>query len=132
MLQKVRLLQGTNTESEPGSVVSMRYVRHELWRRWSRTLVTALGLAAGVGLIMGIVGVSNGLSNAQNKVLSPLSSVGTDIVIERTVGVANTSSSTTTTTTTTAPAGFGGGRAGGGAGGGFFGRGLGEYESERQ
>ena len=72
----------------------MRYVRHELWRRWSRTLVTALGLAAGVGLVMGIVGVSNGLSNAQNKVLSPLSSVGTDIVVERTVGVANTSSST--------------------------------------
>jgi len=99
----------------------MRYVRHELWRRWSRTLVTALGLAAGVGLVMGIVGVSNGLSNAQNKVLSPLSSVGTDIVVERTVGVASTSSSTSTTTTTTAPGGFGGGRAGGGGGGGFFG-----------
>jgi len=103
----------------------MRYVRHELWRRWSRTLVTALGLAAGVGLVMGIVGVSNGLSNAQNKVLSPLSSVGTDIVVERTVGVANTSSSTSTTTTTTAPGGFGGGRAGGGGGGGFFGAGSG-------
>ena len=101
-------------------MVSMRYVRHELWRRWSRTLVTALGLAAGVGLVMGIVGVSNGLSNAQNKVLSPLSSVGTDIVVERTVGVASTSSSTSTTTTTTSPSAFGG-RAGGGGEGGFFG-----------
>ena len=109
----------------------MRYVRHELWRRWSRTLVTALGLAAGVGLVMGIVGVSNGLSNAENKVLSPLSSVGTDIVIERTVGVASTSSSTPTTTTTTPPGGLGGGRAGGGSGAGFFRRGLGEYEPER-
>ena len=103
----------------------MRYVRHELWRRWSRTLVTALGLAAGVGLVMGIVGVSNGLSNAQNKVLSPLSSVGTDIVVERTVGVASTSSSTPTTTTTTPPGGLGGGRAGGGSGAGFFGAGSG-------
>jgi len=46
-------------------MVSLGYVWHELRRRWSRTLVTALGLAAGVGLVMGIVGVSNGLSNAQ-------------------------------------------------------------------
>ena len=42
-------------------MVSFGYVWHELRRRWSRTLVTALGLAAGVGLVMGIVGVSNGL-----------------------------------------------------------------------
>ncbi|MGD0381316.1 MAG: ABC transporter permease, partial [Acidimicrobiales bacterium] len=81
-------------------MVSLAYVRHELLRRWSRTLVTALGLAAGVGLVMGIVGVSNGLSDAQNRVLSPLSTVGTDIVVERTVGVASTSASATTTTTT--------------------------------
>src|SRR5580658_3485643 len=94
-------------------MVSFGYVWHELRRRWSRTLVTALGLAAGVGLVMGIVGVSNGLSNAQSQVLSPLSSVGTDIVVERTVGVADTS---VTTTTTTTPGG-----AGGGGGGGFFG-----------
>lgn len=98
-------------------MVSIGYVWHELRRRWSRTLVTALGLAAGVGLVMGIVGVSNGLSNAQGQVLSPLSSVGTDIVVERTVGVANTSSTSSTTTTTTPAGGFGGGGRGGG---GFF------------
>ncbi|MGA2522163.1 MAG: FtsX-like permease family protein [Acidimicrobiales bacterium] len=112
--------RGTNQEKKAKSMVAMRYVWHELVRRWSRTLVTALGLAAGVGLVMGIIGVSNGLSNAQSKVLSPLSSVGTDIVVERTVGVATTTASTTssTTTTTTAPGGrFGGG---GGGGGGFF------------
>jgi ABC-type lipoprotein release transport system permease subunit len=102
-------------------MVSWAYVRHELLRRWSRTLVTALGLAAGVGLIMGIVGVSNGLSDAQNKVLSPLSTVGTDIVVERTVGVASTSA-TASTTTTTAPGPTGPGGAGGG---GFFSRGSG-------
>ena len=48
-------------------------------------MVTAIGLAAGVGLVMGIVGVSDGLTQAQNKVLSPLSSVGTDIIVTRTV-----------------------------------------------
>ncbi len=97
-------------------MVSLAYVRHELLRRWSRTLVTALGLAAGVGLVMGIVGVSNGLSDAQNRVLSPLSTVGTDIVVERTVGVASTSTTASTTTTTTpeVPA------PGSGRGGGFF------------
>ena len=103
-------------------MVSIGYVWHELRRRWSRTLVTALGLAAGVGLVMGIVGVSNGLSNAQGQVLSPLSSVGTDIVVERTVGVANTSSTSSTTTTTTPAGGFGG--RGGSSGGGFFAGGV--------
>jgi ABC-type lipoprotein release transport system permease subunit len=98
-------------------MVSLRYVWHELRRRWSRTLVTALGLAAGVGLVMGIIGVSNGLSNAQDQVLSPLSSVGTSILVERTVGVASTSASSTTTTT---EPGFGAPPGGGGGGGGGF------------
>ena len=34
---------------------------------------------------MGIIGVSQGLSDAQNKALSPLNSVGTDIIVTRTV-----------------------------------------------
>ena len=92
---------------------SIGYAWNELRRRWSRTVVTAIGLAAGVGLVMGIVGVSDGLTQAQNKVLSPLSSVGTDIIVTRTVGATSTSStgSTTTTTTTTPAGGFGGGEA---------------------
>jgi len=107
-------------------MVSLGYVWHELRRRLGRTLVTALGLALGVGLIMGIVGVSNGLSDAQSQVLSPLSTVGTDIVVERTVGVADTSTSSTTTTTTPGfpgaggAGGGGGGFAAGGGGSGFF------------
>ena len=112
------------------------YAWNELRRRWSRTVVTAIGLAAGVGLVMGIIGVSDGLTQAQNKVLSPLSSVGTDIIVTRTVDATpvSTSGSTTTTTTTTTPAGGGfggggfgggGGAGGGGAGGGFFGAGAG-------
>ena len=34
---------------------------------------------------MGIIGVSQGLSDAQSKALSPLESVGTDIIVTRTV-----------------------------------------------
>ncbi len=85
------------------------YAWNELRRRWSRTVVTAIGLAAGVGLVMGIVGVSNGLTQAQNKVLSPLSSVGTDIIVTRTVAATPTSSSGSTTTTTTDAARWRGG-----------------------
>ncbi len=72
---------------------SISYAVNELRRRWSRTVVTALGLAAGVGLVMGIVGVSQGLSEAQTKVLSPLGSVGTDILVTRTVGATAATSS---------------------------------------
>jgi ABC-type lipoprotein release transport system permease subunit len=104
------------------------YAWNELRRRWSRTVVTAVGLAAGVGLVMGIVGVSDGLTQAQNKVLSPLSSVGTDIIVTRTVDAtpASSSGSTTTTTTTTTPTG-GGFAGGGGGGGGGGGRGGGGF-----
>src|SRR5580698_5585895 len=93
---------------------SLSYAWNELRRRWGRTVVTALGLAAGVGLVMGIIGVSDGLTDAQNTVLSPLSSVGTDIIVTRTVGA---TTSTSTTTTTTPSNGLGG--APGGGGGGF-------------
>src|ERR1039458_10156060 len=96
---------------------SLSYAWNELRRRIGRTIVTAIGLAAGVGLVMGIIGVSQGLSDAQSKALSPLNSVGTDIIVTRTVAP---TLSTSTTTTTTPSNGFGGGGAGAGAGGGFF------------
>jgi ABC-type antimicrobial peptide transport system permease subunit len=99
------------------AVFSLGYARDELRRRWGRTVVTAVGLAFGVGLVMGIVGVSNGLTQAQSRVLSPLSSVGTDIIVTRTVGATTSSGSTSTTTTTPG--------AGGRGGGGFFGTGGG-------
>ena len=111
---------------------SLGYAWNELRRRWGRTLVTAFGLAAGVGLVMGIIGVSQGLSDAQNSVLSPLGSVVTDSIVTRTV--AATTSQTTTTTTVpsfrgggTFPGGGGGGGGSGlagGGGGGFFARGV--------
>jgi ABC-type antimicrobial peptide transport system permease subunit len=101
---------------------SFGYAWNELRRRLGRTIVTAIGLAAGVGLVMGIIGVSQGLSAAQNKALSPLNSVGTDIIVTRTVAP---TLSTATTTTTTPSFGGGGGFGGGGNGGGGFGGGNG-------
>jgi ABC-type antimicrobial peptide transport system permease subunit len=64
---------------------ALTYSRRELRRRWVRTVLTALGLAAGVSLVVGIIGVSQGLNDAQTQVLSPLRSVGTDILVTRAV-----------------------------------------------
>ncbi len=95
----------------------MTYIGRELRRRLGRTLLTAVGLAVGVGLVIGIIGVSHGLDDAQKEVLAPLSSVGTDILVTRTSGTpAASGSSTTTTAPTDAAGGFGRG----GGGGGFF------------
>jgi ABC-type antimicrobial peptide transport system permease subunit len=84
---------------------ALTYSRRELRRRWVRTALTALGLAAGVSLVVGIIGVSQGLDDAQTKVLSPLHSVGTDILVTRAV----------TTQQSTAVAGAGGVGAGAGS-----------------
>lgn len=99
----------------------LTYIGRELRRRAGRTLLTALGLALGVGLVIGIIGVSQGLDDAQAKVLAPLKSVGTDILVTRVVGGSNTA--TNGSTTTTVPVDNGGGF--GGGGGGFFGPGDG-------
>lgn len=100
--------------------MSLTYLWHELRRRWTRTLVTALGLAAGVGLVMGIIGVSSGLSVAQNRVLSPLGSVGTSIIVTRTIAP---TTSTKTTSASSASSSTPAKR--GGFAGGFFARGVG-------
>ena len=74
---------------------------------------------------MGIVGVSQGLDDAQQRVLSPLGSVGTDILVTRTVAATGptASSSTPSPSATTGPDQAAGGGPGGG--GGFFGAGGG-------
>lgn len=59
------------------------YAGHELRRRKGRAIVTALGLASGVALVLSIVGTSAGLADAQDRALTPLSSVGTDILVTR-------------------------------------------------
>jgi len=55
----------------------------ELTRRRGRTLLTAFGLAVGVALVIAVNALSTGLDNAQAKVLSPLTGVGTDMTVTR-------------------------------------------------
>jgi ABC-type antimicrobial peptide transport system permease subunit len=59
------------------------YMLAELRRRSGRTVLTALGLAIGVGLVVTVSALSNGLDRAQAAVLEPLTGVGTDMSVSR-------------------------------------------------
>jgi ABC-type antimicrobial peptide transport system permease subunit len=59
------------------------YMLAELRRRLGRTLLTALGLAVGVGLVISVNALSTGLDKAQAEVLEPLTGVGTDLSVTR-------------------------------------------------
>ena len=85
----------------------LSYLRSELTRRKSRTILTLLGLAIGVALVIVISSLSRGLDRAQGKALNPLSSIGTDLTV------------------TLAPQTDTGGGFNGGGGGGFRGGGGG-------
>ncbi len=62
----------------------LRYLRAELLRRRGRTIVTLLGLAVGVGLVIAIASLSKGLDEAQSATLDPLAGIGTDLTVTRT------------------------------------------------
>jgi len=64
-------------------VFYMSYVFSEFRRRRGRTLLTALGLAVGVGLVVTVNALSAGLDRAQDQVLQPLTGVGTDLSVSR-------------------------------------------------
>jgi ABC-type antimicrobial peptide transport system permease subunit len=51
-------------------VFYLRYLRAELLRRRGRTILTMLGLAVGVGLVIAISSLSKGLDEAQSATLS--------------------------------------------------------------
>jgi putative ABC transport system permease protein len=55
----------------------------ELRRRSGRTILTALGLAVGVALVVTVNALSTGLDRAQAAVLEPLTGVGTDMSVTR-------------------------------------------------
>ena len=57
------------------------YLRSELVRRKGRTILTVLGLAVGVSLVIVVSALSRGLDKAQAKALDPLSSIGTDLTV---------------------------------------------------
>jgi putative ABC transport system permease protein len=68
-------------------VFYLSYLRNELLRRRARTILTVLGLAVGVGLVIAITSLSRGLDQAQKTALNPLSSIGTDLTVTRAVDV---------------------------------------------
>ena len=59
----------------------LSYLRSELLRRKGRTILTLLGLALGVALVIVITALSRGLDQAQKTALNPLSSIGTDLTV---------------------------------------------------
>ena len=61
----------------------LRYLRAELLRRRGRTILTLLGLAIGVGLVIAISSLSRGLDDAQKETLDPLAGIGTDLTVTR-------------------------------------------------
>jgi putative ABC transport system permease protein len=64
-------------------VFYLRYLRAELLRRRGRTILTMLGLAVGVGLVIAISSLSKGLDEAQAATLDPLAGIGTDLTVTR-------------------------------------------------
>ena len=71
----------------------LTYMFSELRRRKGRTLLTALGLAVGVGLVVTVSALSAGLDQAQTKVLKPLTGVGTDMSVTRPISISSNSGS---------------------------------------
>ncbi len=64
-------------------VFYLSYMFSELRRRRGRTILTALGLAVGVALVVTVNALSKGLDNAQAEVLKPLTGIGTDLSVSR-------------------------------------------------
>jgi ABC-type antimicrobial peptide transport system permease subunit len=64
-------------------VFFLTYMLSELRRRSGRTVLTALGLGLGVGLVVTVNALSTGLDRAQAQILEPLTGVGTDMSVSR-------------------------------------------------
>jgi ABC-type antimicrobial peptide transport system permease subunit len=62
-------------------VFYFRYLRSELVGRRTRTVLTLVGLALGVALVITISGLARGLDRAQKTALNPLSTIGTDLTL---------------------------------------------------
>jgi ABC-type lipoprotein release transport system permease subunit len=63
--------------------VYLTYIRRELRRRSKQSLVVALGLAIGVGLVVTVSSAAAGVRSAQGQVLHSLYGVGTDMTVTR-------------------------------------------------
>jgi ABC-type antimicrobial peptide transport system permease subunit len=67
----------------------LTYMVAELRRRKGRTVLTALGLGVGIGLVVAVSALSAGLDDAQDRVLEPLTGVGTDMSVTRPLKVSS-------------------------------------------
>jgi len=65
--------------------VFLTYLMRELRRRTRQTVIVAVGLAVGIGLVITVSAASKGVANAQGQVLSNLYGVGTDITVTQQV-----------------------------------------------
>jgi len=74
---EIRAVQG-------GGIMFFTYIWRELRRRHRQALLTALGLAVGVGLVVAVTAYAGGVSKAQDEVLQSLYGVGTDISVTQT------------------------------------------------
>ena len=70
----------------------LTYILAELRRRSGRTVLTALGLGLGVGLVVTVNALSTGLDRAQAAILEPLTGVGTDMSVSRPIDLSPTRS----------------------------------------
>jgi putative ABC transport system permease protein len=61
----------------------LKYLRRELGQRKRQTVVIALGLALGVGLVITVTAVSSGVKTAQAAVVHALYGVGTDLTVTK-------------------------------------------------
>ncbi|MFL6072065.1 MAG: hypothetical protein ACJ73S_01455 [Mycobacteriales bacterium] len=59
----------------------LTYLRRELRRRMRQAVVTAAGLALGIGLVLTVTAASSGVRDAQGRVLGALYGLGTDITV---------------------------------------------------
>jgi ABC-type antimicrobial peptide transport system permease subunit len=59
----------------------VRYLRNELYRRRTRTIVTLVGFGVGVALVIALASLASGLNRAQKKTLNPLADIGTDLTV---------------------------------------------------
>ena len=65
-------------------MINFPYLKAELTRRRSKTVLISIGLAVPIALVILIGAYSSGLSNAQDRVLKPLVGLGTDMTVGKT------------------------------------------------